>query len=466
MMPNLPSFTSFLDTTNLLSPPQRRGEFNVFACFKAFRCFFVFLFTVQLQAQNPPVLTIGDAVQTALANNFNLQINRLTIESAQLNNHPGEAGMLPTVGLQTGTSVLVNNISQKFVNGTEINRAGVLSSNSQFAVNAVWTLFDGFRMSAARQRLRETVTAQEQLLSAQMLQTVRSVTELYLDIVRQQQLLKTADTIIAITNERLLLSKMRFESGLSPKMDYLQAQTDVNTQFAQKLAQLNALQQTKENLNLLMGKNADEPFAITDDAALYANWVLPDSFNANANPNVQLLKTQMNITQLQQQEIEAAKYPQVDLNGAYNFNFNRSQAGFSLYNLSTGPVAGINVTWNLFNGGAVKRAAAQNLIQLQNLKTTVELTEQQLNAQWVQAQRNLAFAQNLAKLENQNMETAAENMAISLERLRAGVANSLELRQAQQSYEQSLVRKTEALFQVKLAEIALLFLQGSLLKEE
>ena len=65
--------------------------------------------------------------------------------------------------------------------------------------------------------------------------------------------------------------------------------------------------------------------------------------------------------------------------------------------------------------------------------------------------RTAAFALKLADFEPQNMTAATENMSIALERLRAGVANSLELREAQQSYEQSLVRRTEALYQLKLA---------------
>ena len=59
-----------------------------------------------------------------------------------------------------------------------------------------------------------------------------------------------------------------------------------------------------------------------------------------------------------------------------------------------------------------------------------------------------------------------ENMFIALERLRSGIANSLELRETQQSYEQTLVRQTEALFQMKLSELNLLYLKGELIIQE
>lgn len=411
-------------------------------------------------------LTMGEAIEQALANNFNLQFAKNNVRIASINDHPGQAGMLPVVGLQAGTTALVNNISQKFVSGDEINRAGVFSSNTQFSVFSAWTLFDGFRMYAARQRLKEQVAEAEIDLTAQMLQTTRDVAALYLELMRQQELLKNTDTLIAITNERLTLSKMRFESGLSSKTDYLQALTDVNAQAAQKLTQLNNLQQTKENLNLLMGRNVSTPFEIEEQSLPEENWVLPEELNPAQHPLVRQVKTQIGIAQLQQQEIEAGKYPTVDLNAAYNFNFNRSQAGFSLYNLSTGPVLGLNVNWTLFNGGNLKRAATVNHIAIETLHTSLAQTEQLLDAQWVQAQRNAAFARNLADLETKNLEAISENMLIALERLRAGVANTLEFREAQQSYELMLARKTEAQFQLKLAELNLLFLKGELIMQD
>ncbi|OWY25090.1 TolC family protein [Sphingobacteriales bacterium UPWRP_1] len=419
-----------------------------------------------LPATAQETLTLQNAIELALANNFNLQISRNNIQAAQVNNHPGAAGMLPTVTLQSSTTGQVNNLSQKFTNGTEIKRGGVLAFNTQFAVNAEWTLFDGFRMYATRQRLKEEVGAQTKILNGQMLEMVRSITELYLEIVKQQQLLNNTDAMLAISDERVQLFKMRFESGLSAKMDYLQAQTDYNTQLSQKYTQLNSLAQAKENLNTLLGRNAATGFAAEDTTLLNAVWALPDTLNTDNNPDVQFTKTQIGITQLQHQEIEAGKYPQVNLSAAYNFNYNRSQAGFSLFNLNTGPVAGINITWNLFNGGAVKRALTINQIAQQSLQTGLEQTRLLLENQWVQARRNIAFYRQQVQLEDQNLATAAENMTISMERLRAGVANSLELREAQRSYEQALMRKTEALYQIKLAELALLYLQGNLLKEK
>ncbi|MBK8680016.1 MAG: TolC family protein [Sphingobacteriales bacterium] len=293
---------------------------------------FIFLWPQAVKSQP---ISLNEAIKLALENNFKLQIARNNLQTATINNHPGEAGRLPVVGLQTGTSAVVNSISQKFNNGSEINRAGALSSNTQFSLFSSWTLFDGCKMYATGQRLKEQVVAADLVLTEEMLQTTINVATQYLNLIKQYQLLKNIDTLIAISNERLLLNKTRFESGLSAKMDYLQAQTDVNAQTAQKLVQLNSIEQTKENLNLLMGRNAGTPLEISERSFPENAWILPNELDLDKHPTIKQAKTQIGIAQLQKQEIEAAKYPTVDLEAAYNFSFNKSQAGFSLYNLST-----------------------------------------------------------------------------------------------------------------------------------
>jgi outer membrane protein TolC len=58
-------------------------------------------------------------------------------------------------------------------------------------------------------------------------------------------------------------------------------------------------------------------------------------------------------------------------------------------------------------------------------------------------------------LEKQDVALAKENLDISMQRLRYGQATSLELRQAEDSYEQSLTRLTDIAFNLKLAETKL-----------
>lgn len=76
-----------------------------------------------------------------------------------------------------------------------------------------------------------------------------------------------------------------------------------------------------------MGRNA-VTLEISERSFPEMRWILPNELDLDKHPTIKQAKTQIGIAQLQKQEIEAAKYPTVDLEAAYNFSFNKSQVAF------------------------------------------------------------------------------------------------------------------------------------------
>ncbi|MCB0806571.1 MAG: TolC family protein, partial [Bacteroidales bacterium] len=52
---------------------------------------------------------------------------------------------------------------------------------------------------------------------------------------------------------------------------------------------------------------------------------------------------------------KAAYYPTVDLMGQYNYSYSTSQIGYATYNKNYGPLIGVSVRFNLFDGNNVRR---------------------------------------------------------------------------------------------------------------
>lgn len=71
-----------------------------------------------------PPLSMQEAIDMALQNNFNLRIARNNEDIARLENNWGNAGRLPVVNANAGYSYSSNNLRQKLVNGTIIERDG------------------------------------------------------------------------------------------------------------------------------------------------------------------------------------------------------------------------------------------------------------------------------------------------------------------------------------------------------
>jgi outer membrane protein len=111
---------------------------------------FVLLSTV-VQAQD--TLTLQSAIEMALRQNYSIQIARNQSDIATNNNTIGNAGFLPSVTAAAVASSSNTSIRQEFNNGNTINRAGAAASAVAANVALSWTIFDGLKMFATRDRL-------------------------------------------------------------------------------------------------------------------------------------------------------------------------------------------------------------------------------------------------------------------------------------------------------------------------
>src|SRR5690606_6238673 len=160
----------------------------------------------------------------------------------------------------------------------------------------------------------------------------------------------------------------------------------------------------------------------------------------------------------------AAFLPTVVLNGAYAYNNTQSQAGFIAFSQGYGPSGGLTLNLPLFRGGNVRREA--KIASLQSVRDNL-LYEQQsteVSRDYRIAWRNYQVSLSSYFLEEENIEYAKENLHIQKERFKAGIATTLETREAENSYVQALVRYYTAAYNLKVNETKVLELEGALVK--
>src|ERR1700712_236152 len=109
---------------------------------------------VAAQAQKAPLLTLKEAVEIALKNNYNIKLSANNTIIAKNNVTPGNAGMLPQVGLDATLSNSIQTIKQTRTDGTVNETDGAHNSTLSFGPSLNWTIFDGFAMFANLDQLR------------------------------------------------------------------------------------------------------------------------------------------------------------------------------------------------------------------------------------------------------------------------------------------------------------------------
>ena len=174
--------------------------------FKITALYFFILFTsLSALAQNK--LTVEQAIAATLENNFDIQLLRNDSSSYALDKSYARAAFLPRVNATTGLVYNNNNQKQKFADGTKRESNAVRSSNLTGSVQLNWTLFDGLKMFATRDKLNEFVKLGELNIKNQMVTSVANVINNYYNIVRQKQQLKAIEEQMGINEERVKVAE-------------------------------------------------------------------------------------------------------------------------------------------------------------------------------------------------------------------------------------------------------------------
>jgi len=421
----------------------------------------LFFGAVEVNAQ---VLTLEDAINIALKNSLDIQLARNNIEASHINNHISVAGGLPTVTGSLTDNQAITNLNQKLSNGTTTIRSGNAINNLNSGITASFIVSNGFRVYAARSRLRALERLSEQQVVMQIQNIVANVMVKYYDIVRQQSYINTIQQAINVTFQQKQIIEARQSVGLANNADKFQAQLDLNAAQQELLSQELVLNQSKTDMMTLLTQRPDSSFVIRDtivvDSTIQVQMVLDSLQN---NPELSSAEQQIRINELIVREVRAQRYPAVSLNTGYNYNRNQNAAGFTLLNQTNGPFIGLNVQVPIFNGGLLKRQERVARIDIRNAAVTRETLLNNMKAATVQAWQVYRNNLNRLQAERENNRVAAALLDLTLKRLELSAATIIEVREAQRSFVEAGYRLVNFAYAAKVAEIELKRIASQLL---
>ena len=438
-------------------------------CFKIINLiFFVLIFTQHLFAQNK--LTVEQAITATIENNYDIQLLRNDSSSYALDKTYARAAFLPRVNATGGLVYNNNNQKQKLADGSKRESKAIRSNNLSGSVQLNWTLFDGFKMFATRDKLSQFVLLGELNIKNQIVTSVATVINNYYNIVRQKQLLKAIEEQMSINEDRVKLAEKKLSVGLGAKPELLQGKVDLNAQKAARLKQQTVIEQLKEQLNQLMNVEMNTRYEVVDTITFKDDIIIADILATVETTNPQLLVTKKNIDigKLTLKERKAERYPVVSFNSAYNYSKTNNQTVINtftpLYNRNNGFNYGVGITIPIFNGFNVKRQILQAQLDINWLNISYKNQKSKIDLGITNAFKDYELQKKTLALEEENILLAKENVFISLERLRLGITTYLELRETQKSLELAYDRLIAARYNTKLAETELLRLKGDLVK--
>lgn len=430
----------------------------------------LFFLLAGFNAHSQEKLTVEQAVAAAIENNYDIQLLRNDSVLAALNNSYANAALLPRINATTGLVFNNNNTRQRLADGSERKQGGIKSNNIAAAVNLNWTIFDGFKMFATRDKLAEFVRLGELNIKNQLVNTVSEVIKTYYSIVRQKQQLIAIEEQMNLNDERVNQAQKKLSVGLGAKPELLQAKVDLNAQIAAKLKQQTLIEQLKEQLNLLMVMARETRYDVEDSIPFRNDLMVTDILMAaeQNSPELMVAKQNLKIAELTLRERKAERYPVVNFNSAYNFSKTENQLVVNnftpLLNRNRGFNYGLSATIPIFNNFTVKRQIKAAELDIDYQNTLYNYQKWRMDIGISNAYKDYELQKKTLRLEEENILLAKENVYIASERLRLGVTTYLELRETQKSLEDAYNRLIAARYDTKVAETELLRLKGELIR--
>ena len=403
------------------------------------------------------LLTVEDAIAISIKQNYDILISRTNADINAANNTAGNAGMLPDIGLNASDNFSHNNVATDLSSGSRITSADAHSNSFSTGLALNWTLFDGGKMFVTKKKLNEIRDLGEIQFRDKVTQTTYNVILAYYDLVREKQQLSSINEVIRYNKERVNILQASFNAGLVPKTDLLQSKVDLNVFLENAIIQQTVIFDSKRTLNQWLSRDADSPFEVVDSIDLT---YVPDRNDLNKklySQNTQVMgsQKQVDVSNLVIRELSAQRYPWLSLSAGYNFLLSNNSASTVIKNQTYGPQVGGSFSFPIFYGGNINREVRVARLQQQSARYNLENVKTTVNTELQNALTNYEYAMKLLTLEKSNTLLAKENLNISMDRLRLGQTTALEVRQAEESYIQSLTRFIQFAYTAKVAETKL-----------
>ncbi|HRE68111.1 MAG TPA: TolC family protein [Cyclobacteriaceae bacterium] len=415
-------------------------------------------------------ILLDEVIALALENGYDVRLSKNALEAVSTDNNFAVGGFLPQLNGTASTTWNNNNQKLEFQDASRNNSGKAESNNTAAGVQLSWLLFDGTRMFATRERLAEMERQGEVNVKNQMVNTIAQVVTNYYNIIQQKQQLRALEELMLLNEERVRLADRKLSVGAGIKQELLQAKLDLNAQRTQFINQQTAIEQLKNQLNVLVGMKLPGIYEVSDSIEINLNITkeeIADNIDSK-NFLLQSMRQSMSVAQLQYRERFGEYFPTISFGAAYNYSFTDNKTLINpfqaLSNRSNGYNYGFTLGVPILNNFVTRRNVQQAQINFNRQGLLYDQQRAVINTSVHNAYVNYDNARKILLIEEENILLAKENTNIAMESFKRGVSTFIEQRTAQQSLEDAYNRLINARYLAKVAETELLRLSGDLLK--
>lgn len=409
-----------------------------------------------------------EAVNLALENNYGIRVAGNNVRIAENNTSIYNTGYLPTVTATVGPNFDIGGSHLTFNTGDQlvVNTAASWGANASIGVN--YTLLNkarSYNVESLQQRLNLSELEARKAVELNVLQLLTN----YYDATRLRQALGLQEQTLEVSRRRLQRAQYRYDYGQGTRLDILNAEVDVQRDSINLLNTHQQLANAKRNLNVVIGRDVNTAFEVDTSVVYTAGLSLETLLQRAKDNNVDVLISNKNIdlSHLDLQFINAGKKPIIGASASYAYNYqDNPSSSFFARQRNGGVSVGLNLTWNIFDGGSIHTRSENTRVTIENQRVLKQQLKQELARDVANAWESYQNALFVLHAEEHNLSTNQLNFERTEEQYNLGQVTSVEFRQAQLNLLTAATNYNNAKYSAKVLELQLLQLSGDLLRAQ
>jgi outer membrane protein TolC len=308
--------------------------------------------------------------------------------------------------------------------------------------------------------LNKTHAATERLSSARHTYqdardlVVLSVGYAYLQTIASQAQAETAQAQVDTAQALYDQAADQVTAGTSPAIDGLRAQVELKRRQQELIAAKNAVEIQKLTLARTIGLAPGQQFDLTDRSPYspFQGMTVDDAVKQAyaSRSDLQAAQSDVRAAEYSAHAAHTERYPTVAVNGDYGAAGSLPSGGAaSVYDVKA------TVSVPIFQGGVVRGDIAVTEAQLQRSRDRLENLRGQIDTDVRTALFNLQSSQEQVSVAQSNIDLAEQTLAQARDRFTAGVTDTVEVVQAQESVASAHESYISALYSYNYAKLSL-----------
>lgn len=387
--------------------------------------------SAQTPAQAPATLrlTLRDAVQMALRQNPQVQIAALNLALSREDVAMARSGLLPQANFQANERVQRTNIQALF--GSPFpGIAEHLGPFETFQTGAYFsqTIFDLtlWKRWRASKEISKATGAQEQTVREQYTALVVSQ---YLGSLRASAAVQAAESRVKLAQALFNQASDMQKAGVGTGIDTLRANVELQNETQNQITAQTTLQTSTYGLTRLLNVNPAQTIELADAVSFFQTPPIEVDRSLEAaytnRPEMQALRYQEQSLELQKQAAAAQRLPTLKFDGFWTYLGLTPSTVIPAYTYEG------TLEFPLLTGGRIRAQRSQADLDLKRISQQVQDQRNAIALEVRTAVAQLEAARHEVEVANLGVKLANQEVEQARDRFQAGVANNIEVIQAQ-----------------------------------